>query len=199
MIVQEINLYQDRFKEKVVPLSARQALTVLLLVLGILAYSSYWLSDRQQTVNAENQRLLQQKQQAEKSLEMIRARLESLLANNQVEVQINQLTRDITVRKHMINFVTNNEFGSGKGFSKRLEVLSKFSARDVWLSEIKLADNFMRFSGSALREENVPEYFNQLKKQEVFKGHKFDVFEMDRTKQHEWKVDFVIASRADSQ
>ena len=198
MIVQEINLYQDRFKEKIVPLSARQALTVLLLVLGVLAYASSWLSDRQQTVNAENQRLIQQQQQADKSLEMIRARLETLLANNQVEVQINQLTRDITVRKHMINFVTNNQFGSGKGFSERLKVLSKFSARDVWLSEIKLEDDFMRFSGSALREENVPEYFNQLKKQEAFKGRKFDVFEMERTKQQEWKVDFVIASRADS-
>ena len=52
MIVQQINLYQDRFRQKRVILSAVDMLVILLVVVGLLLASSYWyqlqLSDAQQ-------------------------------------------------------------------------------------------------------------------------------------------------------
>ena len=195
MIAQEVNFYQDRFKEKIVPFSAKQMSLILLLVLCGLAYASYWYQSQLQLLNAENEQLIQQKIKTEQELTMVKARLESLLANNQYETQIKNVSRDISVRKHMINIVQGNQFGSGKGFSDRLDVLAQLTIKNVWLNEIQLSDDYMKISGSALREENVPEYFNRFRKQEVFKGRQFDVFEMDRSDEHSWKVDFVIASR----
>ena len=197
MIVQEINLYQERFKEKVVALSARQLLSIFTISLCVVGYLTFWYGDQHQQAATENQRLVAQKEQAEKVLSAIQSKLETILANNQFDIQLKKVSRDISVRKHMINFVSKNQFGSGKGFSNRLDMLSQFSMPDVWLSEIKLSDDYMKFSGSALREENVPEYFNQFKKQEMFKGRKFDVFEMQRPAERDWKVDFVIASRVE--
>ena len=68
----------------------------------------------------------------------------------------------------------------------------------IWLSEISLGNEYVRLSGSALKAENVPQYFNRLQERELFEGRVFELFEVDRTRTADWKVDFVIASRVNS-
>lgn len=197
MIVQQINLYQDRFKEKKILLSALQIVIITSLCVLLLVLSSYWYKDSYTTADKQNQELLLKKQQVNQQLEKQKRKLEALLDDNRVDRQLAQISHDISVRKRMIDFVVNNQFGSGQGFAKNLAALSELKVEDVWLNEITLAQNYVKLSGSALRAENIPEYFNQISNRDLFNGRVFEIFELDRTQGSDWKVDFVIASSAE--
>ena len=195
MIVQEINLYQERFREKKIILSASHSLMLLGVVVVFLAFSSYWYQQQFQLAELQNKDYLSQKQQSTQQLEALRKKLQGLLANNPFDREIDAISNDIAVRNRIINFVGSNQFGSGEGFSSNLTALSEISVSNVWLSEISLAGDYMKLSGSAIQAENIPEYFNQFRQRQLFNGQVFDVFELERLKEQDWKVDFLIASR----
>jgi hypothetical protein len=196
MIIQEINLYQERFKEKRLLLSAQHSLILFAIVIIVLMVSSYFYASMiaREQFRLDQNRLL--KTQSTERLEKIKKELQRLLASDQLDRKIAQVSKDIKVRKRMIDFVDNNQFGSGKGFSEDLAVLAELPGKNLWLNQISLAANYIKLSGSALNAQSVPEYFNQFQSRDLFEGHVFDVFELGREAKRDWKVDFVIASRA---
>lgn len=198
MIIQEINLYQDRFKEKKLLLSAQHSLILFAVVILVLMVSSYFYADmtKQEQLRLDQNTL--QKTQSTQRLEKLKIELQALLANDEFDKKISQVSKDIKVRKRMIDFVGNNQFGSGEGFSEDLSLLAELPSKNLWLNQILLASNYIKLSGSALSAQSVPEYFNQFQSRDLFEGHSFDVFELGREAQRDWKVDFVIASRVES-
>jgi hypothetical protein len=98
-------------------------------------------------------------------------------------------------RKKVLNFVDANRFGSGEGFSRYLLALSRLQVDEVWLSQIRLAEDFMQIEGSSLSAEQVPGYFERFGDEEIFRGNRFDQFELNRDLKNDWKVDFKIATR----
>ncbi|MBL7000192.1 MAG: PilN domain-containing protein [Gammaproteobacteria bacterium] len=196
MILQEINLYQDRFKPTIVLLSSVHMLILSGLAIVILLSFSYWLSDQRHQLELSNTVLLADKERLTQLLITERKKLDSLLANNQLDDQIAKISSDISVRKRIIDFVDSNRFGSGEGFSEKLASLAEISVTNVWLNEIQLSEQQMRLSGSALKAESVPEYFNLFRQRKLFSGQTFEIFEVERKKDQDWKLDFLIASRA---
>lgn len=198
MIVQEINLYQERFREKKLLLSALNGFILCGVVIFTLIGLSFLFANMIAEETLRLQQNEQQKQLSTQRLEQQKKELERLLAENRLDQQILQVSKDIKVRKRMLDFVENNQFGSGQGFSQNLSELASLSGNDLWLNQISLAGDFIRISGSALQAETVPEYFNRFQTRDLFQGHVFDVFELGRDEQRDWKVDFMIASRAAS-
>ena len=74
--------------------------------------------------------------------------------------------------------------------------LSNLQVDEVWLNQIRLAEDFVQIRGSSLSAEQVPGYFDRFSEEEVFRGNRFDLFELSRDRNSEWKVDFEIATRA---
>jgi hypothetical protein len=196
VINQQINLYQERFRKKQLPLSAQQSLIAVVGLIVLLLVSSYFYADMQHQQKIRHEQNLVKKDQLSQQLDKLKNELQKLLADNQLDQQITQVTKDIKVRKRMIDFVENNQFGSGEGFSENLGALAELPANNLWLSQISLTGDYIKLSGSALQAQNVPEYFNQFQSRGLFEGKVFDVFELGRNQQFDWKVDFVIASRA---
>ncbi len=196
MIEQSINLYHERFQEKRIALSAVDMLLITIIAFGLLLGSSYWYQLVKQHAEQEQQRLTSQKQQLTLTLQELRKVLETRLSDNSVEMQLNKVSREITIRKRLIDMVINNQFGSGMGFSENLSELSRFKVNNVWLNEISLSESDLKLSGSALKAEDIPEYFNEFQQRDLFSGRTFEVFQVNRDKNQDWKVDFLIASRA---
>lgn len=196
MISQEINLYQERFKEKKLILSAVNVMILLSLVIVAVLVSSYFYADMRLQAELENEQLQIEKENATQRLANLKSRLERILADNQYELQIRKVSDSISARNNMLRFIENSQFGSGEGFSKNLEALTNLKRSDLWLNEIALTSHYVKLSGSALNADSVPEYFVLVQNEEIFKGQQFDIFELDRDLSRDWKVDFVIASRA---
>ncbi|MCZ6881831.1 MAG: PilN domain-containing protein [Gammaproteobacteria bacterium] len=194
MIHQQINLYDERFREKKILLSAAQAASVfLILLLGVGGWS-YFIQTNLDQARQENLIIKASRQNLVNELNAASAELARLLADSRIDAKITGVSREIGARKKVLAFVSANQFGSGQGFSSYLVALSELHVENVWLDEISLAENYIKIRGSALSAELIPEYFGRFSEQSIFRGNRFNIFKVDRKQETDWKVDFEIAT-----
>ena len=127
-------------------------------------------------------------------LAVTNARLAKLLEDKRLDREIETYSGQISARKKILNFVEANQFGSGQGFSNYLVALSNLHVDDIWLNQIRFAEDFVQIKGSALNAAEVPGYFDRFSSEEIFQGNRFDLFQLSRTKDSDRKVDFEIAT-----
>ena len=194
MIHQQINLYDERFREKKILLSAAQAASVfLILLLGVGGWS-YFIQTNLDQARQENLIIKASRQNLVNELNAASAELARLLADSRIDAKITGVSREIGARKKVLAFVSANQFGSGQGFSSYLVALSELHVENVWLDEISLAENYIKIRGCALSAELIPEYFGRFSEQSIFRGNRFNIFKVDRKQETDWKVDFEIAT-----
>ncbi len=195
MIVQQINLYQDRFREKRLWISAVQVAGAVLVTVAAISIWSFLLHSEFQQVEQRNLAIKADRDRLGEELNAANAELARLLEDSQLDIEIENMARQISARKKVLNFVDANRFGSGEGFSSYLVALSRLRADDIWLNQVYLAENFVQIKGSSLSAEQVPGYFDRFSEERIFQGNRFDLFELNRDAKTEWKVDFEIATR----
>lgn len=194
MIIQQVNLYQDQFREKKLFFSARQVFSLVMILLIGGASGTYFLESDLDNAKRENYAVKQSQKQIADELNAANAELAKLLADKRMDLEIAGLSREVNARKKVLAFVSANQFGSGQGFSSYLTALSNLHVNNVWLDEISLSENFVRIRGSALSAALVPEYFGHFSEEPIFQGNRFNIFQLDRNKDTDWKVDFEIAT-----
>lgn len=194
MIVQQVNLYQDRFREKRLWLSAAQVSASVLLVVAIVAAWSFLLQRELSDAEQENRMVKAERDGLVADLDALNAEMARLLEDDRLDRKIEVAARQISARRKVLNFVEANRFGSGEGFSDYLVALSNLHVDDIWLNRIQLAENFVRIKGSSLRADQVPGYFDRFSGESVFQGKRFDLFSLNRDSEADWKVDFEIAT-----
>jgi hypothetical protein len=194
VIEQQINFYQDQFKEKRLFASAAQVMILLLVMLIGIASWSYLIGADLNDLEQQNLTLKASQSSVNKELTVIPEELNRQLADDRITNQINNITKQLRTRKQVMRFIENNQFGSGEGFSDYLNSLSNLQIDDVWLDEILLSDSFLKIRGSALRADLIPTYFASFREEDVFRGQRFQLFELDRKPDTDWKVDFTIAT-----
>ncbi len=195
MIEQQINLYQERFHEKRLYFSAAQSAGALLLLVAVIGIASFLMQSRLQQAEQRNQQVKADRERMTAELAAVNAELTRLLEDTRLDVEIESTARQISARKKVLGFVDANRFGSGQGFSDHLVALSRLHVDDIWLSRIRLAENFMQIKGSSLDAGRIPGYFDRFGEEQIFKGSRFDLFELRRDPDQDWKVDFEIATR----
>ena len=194
MITQQINLYQDQFHEKKLLFSAQQIFSVLVIILLGGAYGSYLIQGNLNIAKRDNYSIKQSQNKITNELNAANAELAALLADRRMDLEITGLSREVSTRKKVLAFVSANQFGSGQGFSSYLLALSNLNVENVWLNEISLADNYLQIRGSALSADLVPLYFSRFGQESVFRGNRFNIFQLERNEATDWKVDFEIAT-----
>lgn len=194
MIEQQINLYQDRFKQKRLILSAAQVMGLTIICLLGMAVWSYVMEAELDAALRLNVTLQERQKSISDELNAANAELTQLISDNRIDNEISGVTQEITARRRVLSFVDANQFGSGKGFSDYLVSLSNLHVENLWLDEITLAENYLRIHGSALNAELIPMYFDRFSEESIFKGNRFDIFQVERAESTDWKVDFEIAT-----
>lgn len=194
MIVQQINLYQERFREKKLWVSATQVAATLLIFLVAGAIWSLVLGFERGQAEQHGRSLKVDQDRVAAELAAVNAELAELLEDKRLDRKIENAARQISARKRVLNFVEANRFGSGEGFSDYLVALSNLHVDDIWLNQIRLTENFVQIKGSALNATDVPSYFDSFGDEQIFQGNRFDLFRLSRAKASDWKVDFEIAT-----
>jgi Tfp pilus assembly protein PilN len=194
VIEQQINFYQDQFKEKRLFASAVQVIILLLVMLIGIAGWSYLIGANLSDLEQQNLTLKASQSLVNNELTVAPAELNRQLADDRITNQVNNIAKQLRTRKQVLRFIENNQFGSGEGFSDYLNSLSNLRIDDVWLDEISLSNSFLKIRGSALRADLIPTYFASFREEDVFRGQRFQLFELDRKPDTDWKVDFTIAT-----
>jgi lipopolysaccharide export LptBFGC system permease protein LptF len=197
MIVQQINLYQDRFREKRLWISAMQVAAAFLVVVAVAAIWSFLLQSELGQAEQRNRQVKVDRDRIKAELTKVNLELAALLEDDRLDREIENSARQISARKKILNFVAANRFGSGQGFSSYLVALSNLKVDDIWLSKIRLGENYVHIKGSALSANQVPAYFDRFSSEDVFQGNRFDLFQLSRDSESDWKVDFEIATSGD--
>ena len=197
MIVQQINLYQERFREKKLWISASQVAATLLIVLTAGLIWSLLLNFEMRQAEQRNLALKADRDSVAVEVAAVNAELAELLEDKRIDQQIENTARQISARKRVLKFVEANRFGSGEGFSDYLVALSNLHVDDIWLNRIRLSENFVQLKGSALSAAEVPGYFDRFGEEQIFQGNRFDLFQLSRARTSDWKVDFEIATSGD--
>lgn len=198
MIVQQINLYQERFHDKRLWVSAGQTVAALMLVIAAIAIWSFVLESELAQAKQDSLSIVAERDRMAAELQAANDELTSLLKDTRLDRDIETTARKISARKQVLHFVDGNQFGSGRGFSEYLVALSRLHVDSIWLNQIHLGDDFVQIRGSALDASAISPYFARFSEQTVFRGGHFDLFELQRDKDADWKVDFEIATRGKS-
>jgi hypothetical protein len=194
MITQQINLYQGKLRESMLFASASQLLILLLLMIFGIAGSSYLIWSDLTDLEQQSQGLKARQSTINGELAIVTAELNQRLPDAKLTNLIADITKLLRVRKKVMRFIESNQLGAGEGFSSYLESLSNLQVDDVWVDEILLSDSSVQIKGSALRAELIPPYFASFGKEAVFSGQRFQLFELSRDPETDWKVDFTIAT-----
>ena len=194
MINQQINLYQDKFREKRLIFSAGRVFSLLVILLVVGGNGSYLIQSNLDKAKLEYFTIKERQEKITNELNAANAELAMLLADRRMDLEITGLSREVGARKKVLAFVSANQFGSGQGFSSYLLALSNLHVENVWLNEISLADNYLKIRGSALSADLVPLYFGRFSQEPVFRGNRFNIFQLERNEATDWKVDFEIAT-----
>jgi hypothetical protein len=197
VIVQQINLYQDRFRAKRVWISAAQVAAALLVVIAAGSIWSFLLHTEFEQARLDNLKIKADRDRITAELLVVNGKLAKLLEDHRLDRKIESTSRQISARKKVLKFVDANRFGSGQGFSSYLVALSNLHVDDIWLTRIRFAENFVQIKGSALKAAEVTGYFDRFSGEDVFKGNRFDLFQLNRASDSDWKVDFEIATNGD--
>ena len=194
MINQQVNLYQDQFREKKLFFSVGQIFSLLVILLVGGGGETYLIQSNLDDAKQENYSIKVSQKKIADELNAANAELAMLLADNRMDLEIAGTSREVNARKKVLAFVSSNQFGSGQGFSSYLTALSNLHVDNVWLDEIFLAENYVKIRGSALSADLVPVYFSRFSEEPVFQGNRFNIFQLDRKQATDWKVDFEIAT-----
>jgi hypothetical protein len=199
VIVQQINLYQERFYEKRLWFSAGQLVAALLLAIAVAAIWSFKLEYELEQAEQRSREIVAKRDRLTAELQAANSELTRMLEDTRLDQEIETTARKISARKQVLNFVDGNQFGSGKGFSDYMVALSRLHVDDIWLRQIRLGEGFVHISGSALEATEIPTYFARFSDEAVFHGGQYDLFQLQRDEQMDWKVDFEIATTGDGQ
>lgn len=193
---QQINLYQERFREPRVLLPASQLALILAALTGVLlAASGYaWWShgvqaQRLQALEAAAERDRAEVRRIQDELAQ-RARLEDL----DEELRVLRAQRD--ARQRVMEYVATRGMAQAATLSEFLAGLARRHTDGVWLTRIALLEGGaeIRIEGSALDPDRLPRFLEGLGSEPSYRGRQFRTMTFQRPQDSDWKVDFLLSS-----
>lgn len=193
---QQVNLYRGRLIDKPQPLSSRQAIPLLFLVILVLVTASGY-SHWQVT------RLDQQRGQLEAQLTVQRELLSQVeqqfpvrKSSTLLQTQVTRLERELRQVTRTLELTLTQEQERNTQMLSSLEGLAGRAQNGLWLRHIKLVrqGHQVELSGRALKAQQVPDYLQWLTDEQVFADLLFTRLQLTRMQEEPGHVDFTLSS-----
>lgn len=140
--------------------------------------------------------MTEDQQSLETEVDSAKTLLQSLQNGKQLLPQIELLKKEKAVKSRILNSVAEQPIDKGNGFSAYLKALGERPAQGLWFTKLWFEDNGRRISWSGHTHEpaSVPRYLQQLKSNNVYVGHFFNVLKMQRAEGNGKLLAFEISS-----
>lgn len=197
MANQQINLYQDLFREQQLPVSARQVSRALPGLIVLLALVSGFVQWQQQGLDAELAEREQRKAELEHQVATLREKLAAREGDQQLQQAVEALNKELAVKQQILQALSGKRFGNTEGFEAHLTGLARQRIDGLWLTELALRQGGTRLDmqGRSLKPEYVPNYLQKLSAEAIFAGTEFDNFSIRRNADQPRQLDFQLQSR----
>lgn len=140
--------------------------------------------------------MTEDQQSLETEVDSAKTQLQLLQNGKQLLPQIELLKKEKAVKSRILNSVAEQPIDKGNGFSAYLKALGERPAQGLWFTKLWFEDNGRRISWSGHTHEpaSVPRYLQQLKSNNVYVGHFFNVLKMQRAEGNGKLLAFEISS-----
>ncbi len=192
MIVQQINLYQDRFRTKRMVGSFDQLITLLVLLVAGIGVASYLLSSQLQSAQQRLDQVRAEQARLSSQVVNLNAEIDALVRNSGLDQQIELTARELAAHRRALRYIQSDQENYGQGFSPFLSAIARVNVPEIWLQKIRYSYDSVYLKGSSLNEEVVPGYFASFSDEDALSDRQFEMFEVNRSE--DWKVDFEIST-----
>lgn len=181
-MLQNLNLLPESYIEKKIAYSGQQLLKVnlalLVLLLGLVAVQ--WISLNQ--LQKKDRLLITQVTSTQNQLDVFNAQNKKPQLDNKLQEQLTQIKKTLAENKQLNAQINHLLSDQQQGFAVFLEALAAQQVEGVWLNSIQIADDGKRLilHGGTLNAQQVPEYLEKLKQENIFAGRVFDEVSFDR-------------------
>ena len=196
---QQINLFQPIFrKEKKLLSFVFMLYTCGMVSLTLLLISAYaW---RQSVViDAELARLNIQLIQRKHQLEEMTTQVARIKIGGGAQDILGHLDSELKARREVVGVLENIQQSYTKGVSNYLEGFSRQTPKGVWLSSFLVQGGGagLEIRGSSLKADLVPEFLQQLSKEETLAGTQFGLLQIARDDLAQGQVNFIVYTGAE--
>ena len=194
---QQVNLYTEQFRPRVVVLPLKQILMLCVFLVAILSVLGIWLSSEAQEQELQALAQIAKAEELQSKIEALAYKVgllkqdESLLRHNR------KLSAQIKAREQMLSSLGSVAVRDSIGFSPYLIGLARQKLDQLWLRRIHIADagNSLWLEGSTRKASLVPSYLQALNAEDIFAGHAFSVFELLVQEEGVATIDFILKSK----
>ena len=192
--MQQVNLYTEEFRPRIVILPLMQMAVLYGVLLSILILISVWLSFEQADLDAQLENTRQSlsiQRDAKTSLE---AKVAMLRLDDALLRQNKRLKQQIQARKALLETLDSVSVRDTQGFSSYMVGLARQTNQQLWLTRINLAESgaSMALEGVAVSGKQVPAYLERLKQEPVFVGRNFTTFDLKQDEKNASRIHFQL-------
>jgi hypothetical protein len=182
---QQINLYQPTLRgERKLFSAGPVAIAFGLVMAGLAAFSvraNLQVSKLERDVAVLRAEQVEQEAKTAQFGEAQAARAKPV----EIESRIKRLSRSVTERGLALQMLQSGAAGQTTGFASRLEALARRRVDGLWIDALMLSgtNGSMSLSGATLNPDIVPRYLQNLARDSVLTGTRFDDFVIERPEQ----------------
>lgn len=193
---QDVNFYQQRFRERSVTLPARMLLQVAAMVVVTLVLLSSYATYRVNDVQSDLELIAQQERTAVNRLGTLRETIAEVVGETSWAERLDVAGAELSRKEASLRLIGGTELGDADGFARHLKSLARQSMAGLWLTNIALSARGDRvwLQGEALRADLVPTYLQNLADEEPFEAQRFHRLEIDEKAGGAQTVSFVVTS-----
>ena len=179
---QQINLYQPTLRgERKLFSAGPVAIAFGLVIAGLTTFSvraSLQVSKLESDVAVLRAEMAEQEAKTAELGEAQAARAQPV----EIESRIKQLSQSVTERTLALQMLQSGAAGQTTGFASRLEALARRHIDGLWIDVVVLSGTkgSMSLSGATLNPDIVPRYLQNLARDSVLTGTRFDDFVIER-------------------
>jgi Fimbrial assembly protein (PilN) len=200
MIVQQVNLYQNRLEPTQRNLNLYLYVGVIILwIIILLGISLQAIKERhnQQSL-VEQARLNLDGKKAQ--VKLLTAKLAQQKLNTALRSETKQWQKNVSELTQAIEIINNNNNLPTQGFSAYFLALANQSVSDVWLTMIHFdtRQQLIRFEGNTFNTDKIPQFLQQLQQEPVFHGRSFSTLTIEKSAENANLMIFKISTQPET-
>lgn len=193
---QQINLYQEQFREKSVTLPARQMLLIaacLLAGMTVISVAMAWLNHQTAQRHTELSSRVEAVKQAN---DRMQARLAGQAIDPALVAGVEDAARQLQARQKIMQWMEKSQENLAIPFSALLEGLSRQHVEGLWLTYIGIENGGqdLHLQGSSLDPKLIPDFLGRLKNETAYAGREFRKVMMRADKDNPAVLNFALTT-----
>jgi len=193
---QQINLYQDILIDKPEPLQSRHAWLAVLAVLVCLVVIALYGARQVTQLRTQKVELTQQIESDRQRVALLEKEHPEVHKNVLLEETITRLEREIRGQQQALDYFSRQDMESNAHMLASLEGLARNPLKGVWLNRVRIFERGedVVLAGRSMSADLVPDYLSLLGTEHVFGGRTFSRLRLERIKEGNGWVDFILES-----